>query len=414
MPDHQYTFVILGAGRQGTAAAVDLALRGGAARILLYDADPAQAERAAARVDALAGRAVAEAAALDVRDHAAVVSALRGADAALSAVPYRFNLPITHAAIEAGTHLCDMGGNTAIVREQLALADEAAAAGVSLLPDCGMGPGLVNVIAVRAMDLLDAPRAVLVADAGLPQDPQPPWNYALTFNINGLTNEYDGTVAQLRGGEMVRIEALSHPRDITLPGLGTFESFIAEGGSTAAWTFEGMLEHFETRIMRYPGHYAAFRAFKELGLFGEEPVVVGEQSVVPRELYHALLAPQIVRPGIRDMCIMHAEAVGEKDGEAHVAAVDVHDRYDEATGLTGMERLTGWHCAVMMGYQVAGVVPPGARPLEALMLDGQPTAADVLDAMQARGISVSEGVRRVGDGEPPLVGAVRSAQAGVE
>jgi lysine 6-dehydrogenase len=382
-------YLIFGAGRQGTAAAYDLAMHGEAAAITLADRGLDVAQQSAERVNSLAGREVVSALALDVTNHASLVEALRDADVALSAVPYFFNVAITEAALEAGTHLCDMGGNTDVVREQLTYDAQAQAAGISILPDCGMGPGLVNVLAVYAIELLDEIDEVTIYDGGLPQHPEPPWNYQLTFHINGLTNEYDGDVWLLRGGEIISVDALSECQMVTLPGLGTLETFIAAGGSTAPWTFHGLLDRFETRILRYPGHYAWFKGFQTLGLFGLEPIDVDGQQVVPRDVYHALLAPQIVVPGIRDVALMRALGRGTKDGQPTTVTIDVQDRFDEATGFTAMERLTGWHCAIMMAMQARGQVGSGARALEARLLDGEPTAAAVMDAVQARGINVA-------------------------
>jgi lysine 6-dehydrogenase len=384
----QYRYIILGAGRQGTAAAYDLARRGDASEVVLADAVLDTAQSSAERVNRLAGREVASARALDVTDRAALLAALDGADVALSAVPYMFNLDITRAAIEAGVSLCDMGGHTGVVQQQLALDPLAQQAGVSVLPDCGMGPGLVNVLAVYVMELLDDVREVTIYDGGLPQHPEPPWNYRLTFNINGLTNEYDGEVTLLRGGRLVTVDALSECQMVTLDGLGTFESFIAAGGSTAPWTFEGRLDRFETRILRYPGHYAQFKAFQLLGLFGTEPIRMGDTSVVPRDVFHALLGPKIVDRSVRDVAYMRGVGVGQRDGAAARVAVDLVDRFDESTGFTAMERLTGWHCAIMMAMQARGEVAPGARALEARLLDGQPTAARVIDAVAEREIAV--------------------------
>lgn len=384
----QFHYVILGAGRQGTAAAYDLAQWGEASDVVLADSDLDVARASAERVNRLVGRQVASARALDVTDRVALLVTLDGADVALSAVPYVFNLGITRAAIEAGVHLCDMGGHTGVVQQQLTLDAAASEVGVSVLPDCGMGPGLVNVLAVYVMELLDDVRDVIIYDGGLPQHPEPPWNYRLTFHINGLTNEYDGEVTLLRDGRLVTVDALSECQMVTLDGLGTFESFIAAGGSTAPWTFEERLNRFETRILRYPGHYAQFKAFQLLGLFGMEPIEVGDQSIVPREVFHALLGPKIVECGVRDVAYMRGEGVGRRADAPTRVTVDLVDRYDEATGFTAMERLTGWHCAIMMAMQARGEVSAGARALEARLLDGQPTAGRVIDAVAERGIAV--------------------------
>ena len=382
-------YLILGSGRQGTAAAFDLGRFGAAAEIVLADRDLEVAEAAAARVNRLVGREIARARLLRADDEAGVREAMQGADVALSAVPYYFNVALTKLAIETKTHLVDMGGNTDVVREQLAFDDTARAAGVVILPDCGMGPGLVNVLAVFAMEHLDTTDELHLADAGLPQDPAPPWNYLCAFHLNGLTNEYDGVVPQLRDGRIVELEALSGLRTDDLGEHGVYESFIAAGGSTAPWSFEGRVKHFETRILRYPGHHTWFSGFKALGLFSETPIAFGTdgRTIVPRDFYHTLLAHRITAPSFKDVCLMYCRAVGTKAGQPAQAVVTLVDRFDETTGLTAMERLTGWHCAIMMEMIAEGRLAPGARALEARLMDAGPTAAAVMDEIARRGIS---------------------------
>jgi len=137
-----YSYIVIGAGRQGVAAAYDLALFGEASRVTLADFDRETAKNAAARVNALVRGKIANAIALDVRDENAVRHALKGYDVALGAVPYFHNLGLTRAAIESGVSFCDLGGNTDIVRKQHAMDRAATRAGVSVVPDCGMGPGM--------------------------------------------------------------------------------------------------------------------------------------------------------------------------------------------------------------------------------------------------------------------------------
>ena len=134
-----FSYIVLGAGRQGTAAAYDLAKFGDAAQVILTDVQWRRAQTAADLVNLLAGRNVAEAMALDVRDEHALREALKGREVALSCVPYFYNLELARAAIAAGVSFCDLGGNTDIVRQQHALDSEAKRAGVRIVPDCGMG-----------------------------------------------------------------------------------------------------------------------------------------------------------------------------------------------------------------------------------------------------------------------------------
>ena len=378
----QYTYAILGAGRQGTAAAYDLAKFGEAQIIILADIDEESAAQAAIRINQLIGREIAIAQQLDVSDRAALDKILPDVDVVLSAVPYYFNLEITKACLAAGSSLCDMGGHTGVVRQQLALDAEAKAAGISTVPDCGMGPGLNVTMGAYAKYLLDEPRAVHIFDGGLPQNPVPPWNYQATFHINGLTNEMDGQATFLRDGKLTDVETLSEPEFIEFAPLGRLEADVTSGGlSTSPWTFEGQLQEFTNKTLRYPGHFEWLRAFKELGLFSEEAIQINEFQIVPRDVYHALLEPKISASEIRDVCVIRVVGYGKKDGEETTVTIDLIDYYDEETGFTAMERLTGWHCAMMMGFQARGHVPVGGISVEIAV-----PAAEFMQAVRERGI----------------------------
>lgn len=377
-----YYYVVLGAGRQGTAAAYDLALFGHARRIILADIDAELASTAAERVNSLTGKDLARSTKLDVANPEALRDILQPAHVALSAVPYRFNLPITQAAIETATHLTDLGGNTAIVRQQFDLNSAAAKAGISIVPDCGMGPGLINTMAAYAIDLLDDTDSVRIFDAGLPQNPAPPWNYALTFHINGLTNEMDGQAVFLRDGKIAIVDTLSEPEMIEFPPFGLLEADVTSGGtSLAPWTFQGRLKTYENKVLRFPGHYEWLRAFKQLGLFREDPIQVDGQTIIPRSVYHALLEPQITDEGVQDVGIIRVVANGVKDGIPTCVTVDLTDYFDSRTGFTAMERLTGWHCSVMMIFQALQRVRPGVTPVEIAV-----PGSEFMQALAERGI----------------------------
>jgi len=297
-------------------------------------------------------------------------------------VPYAFNLGITGACLASGVHLCDLGGNTDVVWSQLRLDGTARTRGVSVVPDCGMGPGLINHMGVFVMELLDRPREVYLYDGGLPQDPQDPWRYQLTFHVNGLTNEYDGEATFIRDGRITLVSTFTELEKIEFPPLGTLEAFVISGSmSTTPHTHLGRLERYENKVLRYPGHFATFEAYKRLGLFSEEAVEVDGRPVVPRRLYHRLLEPKVTAPAVRDVCVMRAVGVGEKDGRPARVTVDLVDRYDAATGFTAMERLTGWHAAIVMALQASGRIPPGAHRMERAV-----PAATVLSELERRGI----------------------------
>jgi lysine 6-dehydrogenase len=378
----QFEYTILGAGRQGTSAAYDLARFGDAKKIIFGDLLEENALQSAQRINQLVGRDVAVGRGLDVSDRNALDKILAGADVTLSAVPYYFNLEITKACLAAGSSLCDMGGHTGVVRQQLSMDEQAKKAGISIVPDCGMGPGLNVTMAAYVKDLLDEPRAVHIFDGGLPQDPIPPWNYQATFHINGLTNELDGQAMFLRNGKLIPVETLSEPEFIHFAPLGRLEADVTSGGlSTSPWTFEGQLLDFTNKTLRYPDHFEWLRAFKELGLFYEEANEINGVQTVPREVYHALLEPKIRAEEIRDVCVIRVVGHGKKNGNNTTVTVDLIDYYDDKTGFTAMERLTGWHCAMMMGFQARGRVPFGGVSMEIAV-----PAAEFMQAVSERGI----------------------------
>ena len=378
-----YSYLIIGAGKQGTAAAYDLAKFGDAKSILFADMDEDAARRAAKRINRLIGRELATSVHADASEVSQLASLMDGIDVALSAVPYYFNLGISKVCIEKGVSLCDMGGNTDIVWEQIELDENAKAAGISIVPDCGMGPGLINTMGVYVMDLLDKPREVLLYDAGLPLEPVAPWNYAMTYHINGLTNEYSGDATFIRDGKIAFVPTFTEHEMITFEPLGELETFVISGSmSTTPQTHLGKLERYENKVLRYPGHIHTFEAYKRLGLFSEEEIDVKGQSVVPRELYHTLLAPHINADNVKDIGIMRAIGIGEKDGEEATVTVDIVDRFDEETGFTAMERLTGFHCAVMMCFQARQKVDAGAHRMELAV-----SATEMMEALRERGIN---------------------------
>ncbi len=370
-----FRYAVIGSGRQGTAAAYDLALLGDAEYVLMADVSLAQAEQASARVNQLVGRDVAHAAQVNVQDEDAVVAKLTSASIQVfvSGVPYFFNIGLTRAAIRARASMCDFGGNTDQIRQQLAFDSEAKAAGITLIPDCGQVPGLGTSLCAYAMTLLDEPRDIIMYDGGIPRNPTPPWNYILTFNIEGLTNEYFGTTLFLRDWKQLEMPCFEEYELIQFPApIGQLEAFTTAGGtSTMPWTFEGKLRTLQNKTLRWPGHYAQWKAFNDAGLIGLKSVVVDGQPVIPRHLLHALLEPKILaHPGEQDLVIVRVNARGIKDGEEQEAVVDLFDYADERTGFTAMERTTGWHAAIMAGFIARGQTPTGGIPVE-LAVPGQ-------------------------------------------
>ena len=331
----------------------------------LADLDLARARAAARRLEGLAGKDIARAVRVDVTKTESVLRALKGVDVFLSAVPFPFNLGIAKAAVRAKASMVDLGGHTETARKQLALDAQAKKAGIAIIPECGMGPGANITLAVHAIRMLDRAEEVRVYDGGLPQRPRPPWDYELTFNIAGLTNEYTGIATFLRNGELVQVPALSDVEAVDISPLGPLEAAVTTGGlSTMPWTYRGALRVLENKTLRYPGHWERIQGFADLGLLSERPVTVRGTKIVPRDLFQTLFEPQVTPREIRDIAVTHVVARGTKDGRLAEAIVDMVDLYDEKTGFRAMERVTGWHAAIAAEMIARREIGPGAHSVE--------------------------------------------------
>jgi len=361
-----YRYAIIGAGRQGLSAAYDIGRFGEAETISLYDIDSKVAESGAVRINTLLNSDIVRGQGLNASDPSQLQKALSGVHSTLSAVPYPLNPLITKIAIENGSSLCDLGGHTETVRGQLALDNIAKKAGVTITPDCGMGPGLNISMAILAMSFVEEPEEVFIWDGGLPENPKPPWNYALTFNINGFTNEYFGDALFLRDGKVTPIACLTEIETLEFPSpLGRLEAAVTSGGlSTAPWTLEGKLKRLENKTLRYPGHWQQFKAFQQLGLFEEKPIPVNGSSIAPRDIFHALLEPKITGDQIRDICVIRTQCNGKRGGEPSSCTLELVETWDEKTGFTAMEKLTGWHAAMVAILSAQGKIPRGGVPVE--------------------------------------------------
>jgi lysine 6-dehydrogenase len=364
-------FAVLGAGMQGTACAYDLGLFGDPKAVLMADINLAQAERNSVRVNRLLGSDACTPTKVDALDPAALRSFLKSVDVVLSCLPYWMHPQVAAAAVETRTSMVDMGGNTDVTRETLRAAEGAAAAGVSMVPDTGLAPGMVNNFATYLMEQMDETTDVKLYCGGLPQDPKPPFNYKLVFNIEGLVNEYTGKAAVLRDGEPTYVDTLEELETVEHPKLGRLEAFMTSGGtSTAPFTFKGKVRSYVYKTLRYPGHCEKMKLFKELGFWRDDEIETRRGTVVPRELFYALMQSALEAPG-KDLVVTRSWAKGTKDGKPVERQIDIVDYYDDKTGFSAMERMTGFSTSIYAIEIAKGNVRPGAIAYELAVPGGR-------------------------------------------
>jgi len=375
--------LVLGGGLQGSACAYDLLQNPDVERVRLADV---QAGPLPAFLKPWADDPRLERVQLDAHDAGRVTAAMDGMNACLNALPYYLNLEISKLAIDAGLHCCDLGGNTGIVFEQLKLDSAARERGVSIIPDCGLAPGMVNILGAAAMQEFDETDSLRILVGGLPQHPKPPLNYQIVYSLEGVLDYYTTPSWVLRDGRRQQVEALSEVEPITFhEPLGTLEAFHTAGGlSTMAWTWEGRVRRMEYKTLRYPGHADAMRTIRELGLLGTDTVDVRGQSVSPRALFIACVEPRLRRPGGRDLVALRVIADGTRAGRGHRITWELVDRFDEETGISAMERSTGFSLSITGQLQVAGRVgDPGVSTPDRAV-----PARAYIDALAGRGVRI--------------------------
>jgi lysine 6-dehydrogenase len=346
--------LVLGGGAQGSAAAYDLLQDPEVSRVVIGDL---RADEAAPFLRSYIGeRLVLER--VDASDPASVRRAMAGIDGVLCALPYYFNFEMAELALEAGAHFADLGGNTEIVERQRGLHDAARSRGLSVIPDCGLAPGMVNILAQAGIDELDEADSVRMWVGGLPQAPEPPLNYQIVYSMEGVLDYYTTPGLVLDDGEPTEVEALTGLESVPFPDpIGTLEAFYTAGGiSTLPYRYRGRIRTMEYKTLRYPGHAGIMKAIRDLGLLDLDPVAVDGARITPRQFFIDRVSEKLRKPGGKDLVALRVEVRGRKDGKPAGIRYDLLDYYDEGTGITAMMRATGYSLSLTGLMQCRGEI----------------------------------------------------------
>jgi lysine 6-dehydrogenase len=355
------TYLVLGAGMMGSAAAYDIATRNPSDEVILADINLEAAMKAARAIGSNV-RPVR----VDVNIEGEIDKLLRGCAVVVSAVSYSVNYAVTRAAIRAGVHMCDLGGNNDVVERQLSLDAEAKHAGVTIVPNCGLAPGLINILATggaREFDVLDS---IHLRVGGLPQHPRPPLNYQIVFSVEGLINEYIERAEVIRDGKLVQVDSMADLEEIEFPPpYGILEAFNTSGGlSTLTRHFQGKVRHLDYKTIRYRGHCEKFKTLLDLGFASNEPMMVGGNVRTSREFFEELLKKKLDF-GDTDLILARATITGKRADVRRTLVYEFIDLYDEAARISAMARTTAFPTTVIATMLVRGTITErGVMPPE--------------------------------------------------
>ena len=388
--------LVIGSGMMGSAAACDMARQGQVDSVTLADNDLKRAKDVAARVNRITADKKVRAVALDASKEKEAARLMKGHDGALSAVPYFLNLGLAKAAISAGCHFADLGGNNTVVLQELALAKQAEKRGIGIAPDCGLSPGMASILGGELVRRLDGRAdALKLYVGGLPERPMPPFHYQLVFSVEGLINEFVEPARILRKGKITIIDPLTEPEEFHMDGFAPLVAFQTSGGtSTMPETFAGKVGECFEKTLRYPGHYDLLCELKELGLFSSEKMRGGNVEVAPRALMSKVFEEKFAGKG-PDVCIMRIEAhesikapgvrglLGGKL-KGRVATFTMVDHYDPKSDMSAMMRTTAFPASIVLQMMCSGAVSKRGAVLQ----ERDVPAETFLEEIARRGIKI--------------------------
>ena len=354
--------LVLGAGRMGLGAVFDLVHNSPEVQaVTVADSNLKKAQEVADKVnsDKVTPHHI------DVSNIADVVEIMKTHDSAISCVNYWYNVELSKAAIATQTNFCDLGGNNYIVDDQLALDEEARGAGINIIPDCGLAPGMVSILAMHGAKRFDEIEEIHIRVGGLPQNPKPPLDYQLVFSVEGLINEYVEVARVIREGKITEVESMTEVESLSFDNFPPLEAFQTSGGtSTLPDTFLGNIKELDYKTIRYAGHCEKFKTMIDLGLCSSEEILVDYAKITPRKVFGELLTQKLPADE-PDYVLVRLEFVGKKGGATKTLRYDIVDRQDETTGLSAMMRTTAFPASIIAQMMASGdVLMRGATPQE--------------------------------------------------
>jgi len=372
--------IVLGCGNIGSVAARDFADSVDGAEVVVADRSRERAEAAASSVRGGTPTTV------DATDYAGLVEALKGFDLVIGALPGDFGYLSLKASVEAGVDMVDVSFTS---EEPLELDAAAKKSGVTIVPDCGVAPGLSNMLVGYAASKLDRVREAHIMVGGLPEYAVPPLGYTVTWSAEGLIDEYMRGTRIVERGRVIEVPALSGLEEIEFPGVGRLEAFYTDGLRTLVFTIPDVESMWE-KTLRYPGHVDKIELLKALGFFDDDPVTVGDAQVSPRLVTARLLERGLMKPEVGDILAMTVEVAGESGGEEARFRYYILDRFDEEKKVTAMARTTAYTASIVAQKLAMGVIEEkGVVPPERLGMDDA-LFRDILSELRVRGIRVEE------------------------
>ncbi|MBP1934631.1 saccharopine dehydrogenase family protein [Ammoniphilus resinae] len=353
---------VLGSGLMGKEAARDLVQSAGVTEVGLADVDLKRAEQVCQHLHSNKLRAFC----VDANNPQQLKQFIQGYDVVINALFYSFNESVSKAAIQVGVNCVDLGGHIGHITDKVLQLDASARhAKTTIIPDLGVAPGMINILAGYGANQLDQVKSIKMYVGGIPVQPEPPFEYNHVFSMEGLLDHYTDPSLIIRQGVKQEIPSLSEIERIYFNQFGPLEAFHTSGGTSTLPMSFPYLDTLEYKTIRYPGHAEKFKLLVDLNLTRNDyQVEVGGRKVKPRDVLLKVLEPIVELKEKDDAVLLRVIVSGVKNGVETSFRYEMTTFKDRVNQITAMARATANTISVvaqMIGngtIKKKGVFPP--------------------------------------------------------
>lgn len=373
---------VLGAGEIGSAIACDLVNRDAVTHVQVCDNRSGALRTLSADVQSSKLRTVR----VDLRDERALASVLSGSACVIGSASGALNPKLAAVAVEQGAHFCDLGGGDAAVAQELALAPLAKKRSRWVVPNCGLAPGLVNMLVMRGVEQFDSVEGITIRVGNIPIEAEPPFFHQFGYTAERLVEGYTSPVELLRDGAVTHVEPLSGlEEEVFNAPFGILEAFYTAGKlSTLPHDLEGRVSYLDYKTLRHPGHARVMQAILALG-FGADKSVDVRTHLTYRDLLVRSLR-RTLTGDYHDAAVVRIVIEGQQEDRQRTLTYEMIDRYDEASNFTAMQRSTSFPAASIAFLLASGAVAGGGAAPPEHIIPKEPFFAD----LAAHGLAIAE------------------------
>jgi len=375
---------VLGSGLMGKEAARDLVLSEGVSAVGLADIDLERAQKVVGQLNSDKLKAYQ----VNASDEEELANYMKQFDVIINALFYSFNEIVARTAIKVGVHSVDLGGHIGQVTDNvLKLTDKAKEAGVTIVPDLGVAPGMINILAGYGASQMDNPKSIKLYVGGIPVRPEPPLHYNHVFSMEGLFDHYTDPSLIIRNGIKQEIPSLSEVEEINFEKFGPLEAFHTSGGTSTLSISYPDLETLEYKTIRYPGHAEKFQLLVDLNLTRNDyEVEVDGVKVNPRKVLLKVLDPIVDLRDKDDAVLLRVDVSGDKNDKTATHIYEMITFKDRENNVTAMARATANTISVVAQMIGNGIISKrGVYPPEQIV-----PGAEYIEEMKKRAVNIKE------------------------